>query len=146
MIESTQHETTFEDPKINIRQRLSGLWVAAMFCYIYADILAFYDDYLLREILNGNLGPIGPITQELKFGIGVFMSIPAIMVYVCLAVKPRICRWINTASGGLFTAVSLVTTIMSPFYYYIYFGILEVAITVYIVWLVWKWPTQLSTN
>ncbi len=146
MIESTQHETKFEDPKINIRQRLSGLWVAAFFCYIYADILAFYDDYLLGEILNGNLGPIGPITQELKLGIGVFMSIPAIMVYVSLAAKPRICRWINTASGGLFTAVSLVTTIMSPFYYYIYFGILEVAITAYIVWLVWKWPTQLSTN
>ena len=146
MIESTQHETKFEDPKINIRQRLSGLWVAAMFCYIYADILAFYDDYLLGEILNGNLGPIGPITQELKLGIGVFMSIPAIMVYISLAAKPRICRWINTASGSLFTAVSLVTTIMSPFYYYIYFGILEVAITVYIVWLIWKWPTKLSTN
>ena len=117
-----------------------------MFCYIYADILAFYDDYLLGEILNGNLGSIGPITQELKLGIGVFMSIPAIMVYVSLAAKPRICRWINTASGGLFTAVSLVTTIMSPFYYYIYFGILELAITVYVVWLVWKWTTQLSTN
>lgn len=117
-----------------------------MFCYIYADILAFYSDYWLSEILKGRMGPIGPITQELKLGIGILMSIPAIMVYVSLAVKPSTCRWVNVASGALFTAVSLVTTIMSPFYYYMYFGILEVAITVYIVWLAWKWPTQLSTN
>ena len=127
---------------MTIRYHLAGLWIAATFCYVYADILAFYDDYLLGEIIKGNFGPLGPITQELKFGIGVFMSIPAIMVWVSLAAPPVACRWASIGAASLFTAVSLVTTVMSRDYYYMYFGVLEIGLTGYAVWLAWKWPVQ----
>ena len=139
MASSTRREAELESPKINLRHKLAGLWITAMFFYIYADILAFYDDYLLGEILKGIMPTIGPITQQLKFGIGVFMSIPAIMVYVSLAVKHNICRWANLASGTLFTAVSIATTVMSRDYYYMYFGVLEAGATTYVVWLAWRW-------
>jgi hypothetical protein len=32
---------TFEDVKINVRLKLSALWVAVTFLYVYADIRAF---------------------------------------------------------------------------------------------------------
>ena len=38
------------------------------------------------------MGRIGPITQELKLGIGVLMSIPALMVVANLFLTPSICR------------------------------------------------------
>ena len=63
------------------------------------------------------------------------MSIPALMVIVSLTAPPTVCRWINVASGGLFTLISLVTMILSPYYFYWYFSILEIAMTGYIVWL-----------
>jgi hypothetical protein len=31
-----------EDVKINVKFKLSALWVTLMFFYLYADILAFY--------------------------------------------------------------------------------------------------------
>lgn len=133
-----------EDSRISLRIKLAGLWAAAMFCYLYADILAFYDAYLIGEILKGNMGPIGPITQELKLAFGVLMSIPALLLLANLMVKPVICRWLNIGFGSLFTLIIIATTIMSPFYYYIYFGLVEIAITSSIVWLSLKWPVTLS--
>lgn len=130
------------DPIINIRLKLAALWIAAMFCYLYADILAFYDAWLLGEILKGNMGFIGPITQSLKLGIAILMSIPAIMVVVCCFVKPPICRWLNIIFGIVFTLIIGVTLVISTYYYYIYFGIMEMAITSFIVWMSWKWPFQ----
>lgn len=137
---TSSEENALVNPQVSIRLQLAGLWIAAVFCYIYADILAFYDDYLINQILKGNLGP-WPSTQGLKFGIGIFMSIPAIMVYICLKLEPKKCRLINISTGILFTVVSLITAVMSPYYYYMYFGILEVLMTGYVVCLAWKWPT-----
>ena len=144
MTSPISQEIIFENPKINLRLKLAGLWIAAMFCYIYADILGFYDDYLMSEILKGNMGPIGPITQGLKLGIAILMSLPAIMIYLSLVAKPTVCRWLNILTGALFTLVIVVTSIMSPFYYYWYFGILEITMTTTIVWLGWKWPTTVK--
>ena len=31
-----------EDVKINVKMKLSALWVTVMFCYLYADVKAFY--------------------------------------------------------------------------------------------------------
>lgn len=146
MTENTESNSDLNSPPVNLRVKLAGLWIAAMFCYLYADILAFYDAYLLGEILKGNMGPIGPITQGLKLGIGVLMSIPAIMVVVCYFIKPAVCRWANIIFGVVFTLIIVVTTAMSPFFYYIYFGVVEISITSLIVWLSWRWPSEIDRS
>ncbi len=135
-------ERTHTDTKVDVKLRLSALWITVMFCCVYADILGFYDKELLAEIMKGNMGPLGPITQELKLGVAVMMSIPAIMVFLCLALKRRLGRWVNIIAGALFTVIILITLSMNPWIYYIYFGILEVLITSFIVWLAWKCPVN----
>lgn len=146
MTSSTQNSKLLENPPVNIRVKLAGLWIAAMFCYIYGDILSFYDPWLIGEIQKGNMGFVGPITQGLKLGVGVLMSIPALMVIACCFVRPAICRWLNVICGVIKTLAIVITLIISTHYYYIYFGILEVAITSYIVWLSWKWPSTFLTG
>src|SRR5690606_827806 len=146
MTSSTQNSKVLENPPVNIRVKLAGLWIAAMFCYIYADILSFYDPWLIGEIQKGNMGFVGPITQGLKLGVGVLMSIPALMVIACCFVRPAICRWLNVICGVIKTLAIVITLIISTHYYYIYYGILEVAITSYIVWLSWKWPSKFLTG
>jgi hypothetical protein len=135
-------EKIFEDSKIHIKQKLSALWAAVMFCYIYADILGFYDPWLLGEIMQGSMGPLGPITQGLKLGVAVLMSIPALMVFLSLALKSAVNRWLNIGCGILFTLVILVTLLMGPWFYYIYFGFLEMALTSLVAWYAWSWPAQ----
>ena len=146
MTENKEENKVLNNPQVNIRMKLAGLWIAVMFCYLYADILAFYDPYLLGEIQKGNMGFIGPITQALKLGIGVVMSIPAIMVIVCCFVKPSICRWLNIIFGTIFTLIITATIVISTLYYYIYFGILEISITIFIVWSGWKWPSTITDS
>lgn len=130
------------DPAINIKQILAALWAAAMFCYIYADILGLYDPWLLGEIMQGNMGPLGPITQGLKLGVAVLMSIPALMVFLSIALKPGLSRWLNIIFGILFTLVILATLFMGPWLYYIYFAVLEMTLTSLIVGYAWKWPAR----
>lgn len=146
MISPTESTKVLENQPIGIRIKLAALWIAAMFCYIYADILAFYDPWLVGEILKGNMGFVGPITQGLKLGVGVLMSIPAIMVIACCFVKPSICRWLNVVFGVIFTLVIIATLYKSTLYYYMYFGVLEILITSYVVWLSWTWPSELSSG
>jgi hypothetical protein len=41
-----------EDPKINIRTKLSALWVVLMLLYIYPDILIFMQPGKIKEIMG----------------------------------------------------------------------------------------------
>lgn len=136
----------FEDIRIHVKQKLSVLWAAVMFCYIYADILGLYDPWLMGEIIKGNMGPLGPITQGLKLSVAVLMSIPALMVFLSLALKPQVNRWLNIIFGLLFTLVILATLFMGPWLYYIYFAVLEMTLTSLIVRFAWKWPSQVNES
>jgi hypothetical protein len=42
-----------EDVKINVKIRLSALWVMLMFFYIYADVLKFYTPGYIEEMMSG---------------------------------------------------------------------------------------------
>jgi len=50
--------TQFEDPKINIRLILAGLWISTMLCYIYGDIIHLFKPGALEDMIAGNMGPL----------------------------------------------------------------------------------------
>ena len=54
--------TEMEDMKINVKIKLSALWVAMMLLYIYADILSLFRPGQIEEMLEGRMGPF-PVTQ-----------------------------------------------------------------------------------
>lgn len=129
-----------DDLPIGIRPRLAALWTGLLFCFIYADILGLYDPWLIGEILKGNMGPVGPITQELKFAVAVLMSIPAIMVFLSVVLERRPNRWANIIAAVLFAVATCITLSMDPWAYYIYFAVLELGFICLIVWHAWAWP------
>src|SRR5690606_8985728 len=103
-----------DDLPIGVRPRLAALWTGLMFCFIYADILGLYDPWLIGEILKGNMGPVGPITQELKFAVAMLMSIPAIMVFLSVVLERRPNRWANIIAAMLFAVATCITLFMDP--------------------------------
>ncbi|MHA2040458.1 MAG: DUF6326 family protein [Candidatus Thorarchaeota archaeon] len=64
-----------EDVKI----KLSALWVAAMFCYLYADVLAYMAPGHLAEILTGEIAGI-PIDDLFLVAGAMFMVPPIVMI------------------------------------------------------------------
>jgi hypothetical protein len=113
-----------------------------MFCYIYGDLIGFYIPGGLQRIMDGKFG-FGPVTPILLLGFAVVMSAPAIMVALTLLLKPGAGRWLNVIMGLAETALMLYTMIDAwkfGYAFYIYLGVVEVTLTLLIVWFALTWP------
>ncbi len=132
-----------EDVKINVKIKLTALWAAVMFLYVYGDLLGFMKPGHLEELIAGKgVGGI-QITQVVLLGIAILMAIPGVMVFLSLLLKPKVNRWANIILGILYTLVMLGTMLMpGAWAYYIFLGIVEIVLTLLIAWYAWKWPKQ----
>jgi hypothetical protein len=129
-----------EDFKINVKIKLSALWTALMFCFTYADILAHMRSDIIEGILIGEIGGV-QITQEALIGSAILMVFPIVMIFISLMLNAKVNRWLNIVLGAIYAGISLITMLMTGggwTYYYI-FAVVEVAISVIIVWVAWKW-------
>ncbi len=82
------------------RLRLTALWAALMFLYVYADVFSFYQPGELEEALAGKLGPYD-VTQLSLFFAALLMTLPAAMVALTPLLPTGICRWTNVGMGAL---------------------------------------------
>ena len=135
--------TALDDIKIHVKLKISALWASVMFCYIYADYFGLYVPGALQKMLEGKMGPFGPTTQGALVGTSVMMAIPSIMVFLSLAVRANVNRWVNIIFGVIYTVIILIT--MWDWAFYIFFGVIEVVLTALIVWYAWNWPKQAAT-
>jgi hypothetical protein len=133
-----------EDVKVNVKIKLSALWAALMLCYVYADIVNFFKPGVIEGVLSGG-GISGPPTQMKLLGLSLFMAVPCIMVFLPLVLLPRVCRLVNIILGIIYALAVIVTFFLSPWLYYVFFGIIEIALTVLIVLYSWKWPGALKS-
>ena len=130
--------TKLEDRKISVQLKLSALWVSMMLLYIYADILSLFRPGQIEEIIDGRMGPF-PVTQASLLVASALMIIPAVMVFLSLTLRPKVNRWANIVIGVLYTVVNISNLIGEAWTYYIFFGIVEIVITLLIVWYAWTW-------
>ena len=130
--------TEKEDVKIHVKIKLSALWAALMFLYIYADIFSLYRPGHIDEMMSGRMGPF-PATQGSLLVASILMLIPAVMVFLSLVLKPPVNRWVNIIFGVLYTLVNLSNLVGEPWAYYMAFGMVEIVLTLLIVGYAWKW-------
>ena len=129
-----------DDVKVNVKIKLSALWIVLMFCYTYADILGFYAPWNLEELISGEIAGI-KMTQSMLFGSAILMIIPSIMVFISLILKAKINRLVNLLAGIIFfiVLVSTLFTGRNPAYYLLYAAV-KAVLLILIVWLSWRWP------
>ena len=114
--------TEMDDMKINVKIKLSALWIAMMLLYIYADILSLFRPGQVEEMLEGRMGPF-PVTQGSLLTASILMMIPAVMVFLSLPLKPAVNRWANIIFGVLYTLVNISNLIGETWAYYLLFGL-----------------------
>jgi hypothetical protein len=131
--------TGLDDVKIHVRIKLSALWASVMFCYIYGDYFGLYKPGALQDMLDGNMGPLGPTTQGVLLGTTLMMAIPSAMVFLSLVLKAGVCRWANIVLGAVYTAIMLMT-MPGAWTFYLMLGAIEIALTLLIVRYAWTWP------
>ena len=130
--------TAMEDVRINVKIKLAALWVAMMLLYIYADILSLFRPGQIEEMMKGLMGPF-PVTQISLLVASILMIIPAVMVFLSLTLKPTVNRWANITLGLLYSVVNISNLIGETWAYYIFFGIVEIVLTLLIISYAWKW-------
>jgi len=130
---------SLDDIKIHVKLKISALWVSVMLCYIYADYFGLYQPGALTAMLDGKMAPLGTTTQGILLGTSLMMAIPSVMIFLSLALQPRLNRWLNIVTGVVYTVIILFT-MWSGWAFYVFFGIIEVALTVLVVWYASTWP------
>ena len=134
--------TVFEDIRINIKFKLSALWVAVMFCYVYGDFFSLFVPGRIQHLMDGNSGA-GETTPVKLLLYAVLMTLPSLMIFLSLALKAKINRIVNIVIGTFFTLVMIlvvVTSIDRWMMFYTFLGIIEIILTCLIVGYALKWP------
>ncbi|MFW9997432.1 MAG: DUF6326 family protein [Candidatus Odinarchaeota archaeon] len=137
-----QSKKNYGDMTINVKLKISALWVAVMFFYSYADVLGFYKPGNLNELLTGEIAGL-EITPEFLFGSAILVAIPSLMGFFSLIMKAQVNRWVNIILAIIYSLVVIITLLMSGNWaYYIFYAIIELVIYSLIVWYAWQWPLQ----
>lgn len=120
--------------------RLSLLWVFAVLNYLYCDILGLMDPDSLKGYLEGNVGGL-QITQGFLLSAGILMEIPIAMVLLSVVLPYAASRWANITAGTIMTIVQVGSLFVGsgPTAFYLFFSIIEIACTAFIVWYAWTW-------
>lgn len=129
-----------DNPKINIKIKLSALWTSLVFCFLYGDYFELYTPGKVDSLLTGNNVLDSPMTLLIA---SVILAIPSLMVALSVLLNAKLNRIINISFGILFTLMMLLIGInsMTPWYtFYVFLAFLESLITIFIIWLAWKWP------
>jgi hypothetical protein len=133
-----------DESAMTIKARIAILWASATLLYLYGDVIAFYVPGSLQKISDGKLGD-WTVTPTWLLAVAVLMSTPALMGALTVVLKPVASRWLNVVMGAAYSAVILFTMIgawESGLHFYIYLGVVEVLVTLLIVWYALTWPRQ----
>ena len=132
-----------QNDKIDIKIKLSSLWIAVMFIYVYADIKTLFQPEIPEQIISGVMGGM-TISQGFLFAAAILMSVPPIMIILSLILRPNINRWINIVVSSLHIILIIITRFVPSkiWYYYIYYQSIEAIFHFLIIWYAWRWPIQ----
>ena len=121
---------------------LSTLWIFVTLNYIYCDILGFMDPDMLAQYITGTVNGL-ELDENFLFAGAFLMEIPIAMVLLSRILNYRANRWTNIIAGCIKTIVMILTMFVgTPTAYYLFFGIIEIATTSFIVGYAWKWTNS----
>ncbi len=125
----------------DMRVKLSTLWIFVVLNYLYCDVINLTNPVTLKELMTGT-GPI-QMTQGFLLGAAVLMEIPIAMVLMSRVLKYKANRLANIIAGVIMTAVQILSLFVgTPTIYYVFFSIIEIACTLFIIWYAWRWRKQ----
>lgn len=116
---------------MELKTKLSSLWVVIMFNMAFADILTFMLEY------SNELASDTQATQALMLIAAVVVEIPILMIVLSRALQVRANRRANIIAGVI--TILFVVGGGSTFLHYLFFAFVEVVCALLIIWYAWQW-------
>lgn len=139
----SDNKTGYTNTPIDIKFRLSALWVATMFIYAYVDIFNLMRADFLEGLLDGEIINT-PLTVNQGFLIfAVIYILPAsLMVYFSLTLSPVANRRANIIVATVYMVTVAAACIGEGWIYFLLGSAIELVLFFLIIRTAWRWPHQ----
>lgn len=120
---------------MEIKEKLSLLWIVVLFNIVFADIVGFANPGALQGILEGTTGI--QITQKLLLIFSVLLEIPIVMIFLSRVLSYKANRFAN-----IFAAIITILFVIgggSSYLSYLFFATVETICLLIIIRSSWKW-------
>lgn len=125
--------------------KLAALWTSLMFLYIYVDYFHLYMPHAFKEILSGRVY-IFDISSGFLMATMVLMSIPSLMIFLSVALKPALNRVVNIVAALLYIPCTIFNLGGEVWIHMVLGVVLETGLLCFILYYAWKWPRQESSD
>lgn len=132
-------QNPLEDYKVSLKLKLAMLWASFMFLYIYVDYFHLYMLGTLQDMLAGKVF-VFEITQVFLLVALTSVTIPALMIFLSVALPANINRWINLIVATVYIPYTLFNLAGEAWIHMIFGAVVEVFLLLLIIRYAWKWP------
>jgi len=132
-------QNALQDIKVNLKLKLATLWASLMFLYIYVDYFAVYMPGKIEDILTGRVF-IFDITQGFLLAALASVTIPALMIFLSVALPAKVNRWANIIIAMVYILYTLFNLAGEAWMHMVFGAVAEVILLCIITCYAWKWP------
>jgi hypothetical protein len=101
--------------------------------------MGLMDANLLKQYLTGTIDGL-VLDEQFLLMAAILMEIPIAMIVFSRILNYKANCWSNVIAGSIKTIVMIMTLFIGkPTAYYLFFAIIEITTTIYIVWYAWHW-------
>lgn len=121
-----------------MKSKLAALWLFVMLTYTYGDVVTLMD-----PVKHGDI----KLTETFLLAGSIYMMIPLSMVLLSRLLNDIANRLMSIIAGTIMTITLIMTLFVAvPTSYYVFFTIIEIVCTAFIVWYAWTWRMPESTD
>lgn len=139
MMQAKKITHTLEDIKVGVKTKLAMLWTSLMFLYIYVDYFHLYMPGKIADIQSGIVYKFD-ITQGFLLFAMISLTIPALMIFLSVALPAKINRCVNIIVAIVLIPYTLFNLAGEAWVHMIFAAVVEVLLLCLVVWYAWKWP------
>ncbi|MES2554582.1 MAG: DUF6326 family protein [Bacteroidota bacterium] len=128
-----------EEIKVSLKVKLAMLWASFMFLYIYVDYFHLFMPGSLEDLLADKVF-VFDITQGFLLAALVSMTIPALMIFLSVALPARVNRFTNLIVATVYIPFTLFNLAGVAWMHMVFGAAVEVVLLCLIIRYAWKWP------
>ena len=132
-------QNALEDIKVSLKVKLATLWASLMFLIIYLDYFGLYMPGKIQDILKGRVF-VFDITQGFLLAALASVTIPALMIFLSVALPAKVNRWVNIIIATVFIPYTLFNLTGEAWMHMVFGAIAEVVLLYVIIRYAWNWP------
>lgn len=132
-------QNALENIKVNLKMKLATLWASIMFLYIYVDYFHLYMPGQIGNILRQRVFEFD-ITQGFLLVALASMTIPALMIFLSVALPAKVNRLANSIIAAVYIPYTLFNLAGEAWMHMVFGAVVEVVLLCLIIRYAWKWP------